>query len=70
MECCEKAPLSGAGDLMAKDVEKAEVVNAFFTSALFRTGFQQCQALRQMGKSKEGKLNTWKKVGLENLETN
>ena len=31
--------LNGAGDLVAKDMEKAEVLNAFFSSIFFLVGF-------------------------------
>lgn len=53
--------LNGAGVLMTKDMEKAEVLHIFL--ALVATGktFGNCRPLRPLGKARARTINPWLK---------
>lgn len=49
--------LNGTGTLVTQDMEKAELLNAFFTSALTsNTSLQQSQAMKTKSKSEARKI--------------
>lgn len=61
--------LNGAGALVTKEMEKAKVLNAFFTSSLVvRPAFRNPRPLRAMGKSGARKTYPWwMRIRLRNI---